>query len=143
MGHFHCYVVLLILAMTTTAQAIWVPLVFRRFHVQIENGLAKETLWAHCKSGDDDLQVRQLGPQGQFNWAFKLNIRGTTLYFCHLWWNGGQHSYESFKANDKLIQGECGGTSCIWQAREDGIYLKHGKGDYKFKYAWDKWPGKP
>lgn len=66
--------------------------------VTILNQLAiDEQLTLHCKSGDDDLgtHVIQYGQEYQFK--FRPNLFGSTLYFCGMSWSGGSKVFDVYK----------------------------------------------
>ena len=44
-----------------------------------------------CKSKDDDLGVQLLHHDKTFEFNFKNNIFGSTLFFCSFQWNGAFH----------------------------------------------------
>lgn len=55
--------------------------------LQIVNGLpTHEDLNLHCKSKDDDLGAHSLGFNETYEFRFKPNFFGNTLYFCRFWW---------------------------------------------------------
>lgn len=57
-------------------------------HVRIINTLEDRTnLTLHCKSKDDDLGVHVIGLFDFFEFSFRPNVFGRTLYFCDMWWD--------------------------------------------------------
>ncbi|OWM87206.1 S-protein homolog 1-like [Punica granatum] len=116
------------------------PIPHRKYYVRVENGLKGRPLHAHRKSRDDDLGERVLQPGDQFEWGFHINLIGTTLFFCNMWYDLGQKSFEVFNClQDKFIYEFCGYKRCHWKPMDDGIYVFHAKtGGWDKKYSWDK-----
>lgn len=115
--------------------------ILEKFSVHIINGFKNDTLEAHCKSKQDDLGVRHIRVKDEFAWRFRVNFWGSTLYWCHLWWAGGQRSFEVFAADDgSFIEKDCGKTNCLWMFKEDGIYLyNYQHSEYRFQFKWEPW----
>ncbi|KAL8141241.1 hypothetical protein V2J09_007262 [Rumex salicifolius] len=116
---------------------------FRKYHVIVLNGLeaggdGKVLLGVHCKSKDDDLGIRFLDVNQEFEWRFRTNVLETTLFFCGFSWVGGRKVFDAFKDDPDFLDGGCGGRHCTWKAQEDGIYLYNLKqNNYKLVYKWD------
>ena len=88
--------------------------------VQIFNNLDNQNqLTVHCKSKDDDLGAHVLLNNQYYEFKFRINFGGTTLYFCGLTWVGGTGSYDLFRASRDSLR--CA-SKCVWRARNDGIY---------------------
>ncbi|CAA0816523.1 Plant self-incompatibility protein S1 family [Striga hermonthica] len=85
------------------------------------------SLRLHCASGDNDLGYHTL-TNGQ-NFHFKFCAFETTLFFCHLWWNGKDLAFDVFKNNSN--RDKCPHRHCNWEAKADGIYLNGMQ-----KYRW-------
>ncbi|KAI5655991.1 hypothetical protein M9H77_24784 [Catharanthus roseus] len=93
-----------------------------RYTVHVINNLPSNQflLKIHCASGDDDLGFHNLTVNQDFNWSFRVNIRGTTLFFCHFWWQNKDKAFEVF--NNYIATKTCR-TNCYWLVREDGFYF--------------------
>lgn len=106
------------------------PSIFETFHVVVANRLPTEPpnpLVVHCQSKDDDIGIKTLHVNEQFQFRFKWGFR--TLFFCHYWWGDKQAVFDVFNrtlahkyCNNKLIPG-LGGDTCYWETRLDGFYL--------------------
>ncbi|OWM87207.1 hypothetical protein CDL15_Pgr010239 [Punica granatum] len=116
------------------------PVPHRKYHVRVENGLKGRPLYAHCKSREDDLGEHKLQPGEQFSWGFYINMFGTTLFFCRMWYDLGHKSFEVFNClQDEFIYQFCGYNTCHWKPMDDGIYVFHAQtGGWDLKYKWDK-----
>lgn len=111
------------------------PPKFSRWYVHVVNGLSNNaTLFVHCKSLDDDLGNQYLTHLGDdFQWNFKMNFWGTTLFWCYLSKPGANVSFEIFwqEVAHLWLHYRCTtiGTpnigTCIWTAKDDGIYLRN------------------
>ena len=73
------FLVVLILSSTTTTVA-------GMTHIRIMNELSPEylNLTAHCKSKDNDIGIQEISYGEFFEFSFKPNIWGTTLFFCSM-----------------------------------------------------------
>ncbi|PQP91987.1 uncharacterized protein Pyn_22176 [Prunus yedoensis var. nudiflora] len=100
---------------------------FDRWHVHVVNNLsAGKTLFAHCKSKDDDLGERNLAPGTEFNWSFKEHFFGSTLYWCYMSTGQKHAALDVFwvESDHSWLQYRCNWKDCIWIAKDDGIYIK-------------------
>ncbi|KAL9165275.1 hypothetical protein ABFS82_06G160800 [Erythranthe guttata] len=114
-----------------------------KYEVRITNYLP---IWSnipmkvHCASGDDDLGYHKLYVSNGFKWNFCDNIWGTTLYFCHFWWNSRLGPKEKkFDAFTEKMSSRCTNGVCNWEARQNGIYFS-GSGNptsWQKMYDWD------
>ncbi|KAK9102503.1 hypothetical protein Sjap_019757 [Stephania japonica] len=108
-------------------------------HVHVVNDILPiaPTLNIHCKSKDDDLGEQALSPRKEFNWSFKDNIAGTTLFWCAMNWkdNNGKTLDQSFDVYKSSIV--CT-TDCWWSARVDGIYFyDENQRNFVRQYVWN------
>ncbi|GAV64184.1 Self-incomp_S1 domain-containing protein, partial [Cephalotus follicularis] len=72
----------------------------------------------HCKSKDDDLGIHVI-PSGQsYEWGFRVNFFGTTLFFCGFTTKKGRGVYDIFDVDRDIRR--CPGSTCIWGVRDDG-----------------------
>ncbi|PON66087.1 Self-incompatibility protein [Trema orientale] len=67
-----------------------------RIYNKLDNGLQ---LRVHCKSKDDDLGAHVLANDEFYEWKFRINFSGTTLFFCGLTWTGASGTFDIFKAS--------------------------------------------
>ncbi|KAH7521868.1 S-protein homolog 6 [Ziziphus jujuba] len=105
--------------------------------VRIFNKLGNgQDLTIHCKSKDDDLGVVTIGDNGVFYWKFRVNILGSTLFFCGLNWTDGYGVYDIYKA--KRDMDRCP-TRCNWEAHTDCLHgLRQGDYLWDFIYNWTR-----
>lgn len=137
MSGFKCYaalIVILSLAMSNSC-VIAGP----KYHVHVVNGLGgSNVLNVHCQSKDDDLGEHALAVSTETNWSFRMNILGTTVFWCDMNWSGGHGFYKVFWLNDDILR-RCDYKECIWMAKDDGFYLKNTPtGAFDFMYPWQK-----
>ncbi|GAV63842.1 Self-incomp_S1 domain-containing protein [Cephalotus follicularis] len=111
---------------------------FKRYHVRISNYLTgNKKLDVHCKSRDDDLGLHSLYRNDTYEFGFRINYFGTTLFFCHLWYDNFQVVFDAFVSKDNFILMECGDRNCNWEAQDGGIYLhNYRKNENVLKYKW-------
>ncbi|KAK9138522.1 hypothetical protein Sjap_009116 [Stephania japonica] len=58
---------------------------FDEITVHIRNQISPESvLYLHCRSKDDDLGVHYIYFDQEFHWHFRVNLWGTTLFWCNL-----------------------------------------------------------
>ncbi|KAM1045289.1 hypothetical protein ACFX13_037067 [Malus domestica] len=108
----------------------------RKRFVRIVNNLGNnQQLTYHCWSQDDDLGVRYLPPNQEWEWKFHLDFE--SVWDCDFSFsNYHAHKINVFFPSDKFI-GRCGGAHCIWKAEDQGLSLFHIKGNFWEKvYDW-------
>ncbi|KAK9671942.1 hypothetical protein RND81_12G065500 [Saponaria officinalis] len=114
-----------------------------KYYVYIDNKITtyKNTVGIRCQSGDEDIGFKYLKDNDdKYNFNFRLNFWGTTLYFCHFYWGRSDFSYVVF---DMGSYEECRDGASYWEIREDGLYSRCYKGGSGGKYTWKKrhnWP---
>ena len=99
--------------------------------VRIVNLLPKNSkpLRLHCAAGDDDLGFHNIIVGQEFKWNFCPNIFGTTLYFCHFWWDTKQIAFDVYKSEDPNITKSFN----VFAMKSDGIYLAHDNSESSLK----------
>ncbi|KAJ0053343.1 hypothetical protein Pint_01607 [Pistacia integerrima] len=131
------FVVFMVMALCMSKTPVTESL-FNKFSVQIVNDFKNHTLEAHCKSKDNDLELQHISVRGEFKFKFRINFTSTILFYCNMWWVGGQKSFSVFKVDDKFLLDFCTLTYCRWKAQEDGIYVYSDKHkQFRFMYHWD------
>ncbi|PON40386.1 Self-incompatibility protein [Parasponia andersonii] len=124
---------LLVLVLTSTTTTV-----VGRTRVRIMNELQPEylNLTAHCKSKDDDLGIQEISYGEFFEFGFKPNIWGTSLFFCSMKWDENNPPryfdiYKSGRDKDK-------GSLCWWMIKVDGPCLLNWKTrDFDICYPWN------
>lgn len=111
---------------------------FEKYFVNIINGFNDATIGAHCRSKNDDLGNKFIPVGGEFEWSFRNNFFGTTLFFCHIWWKEGHITYRAYWHDDKFERTLCGDGHCRWKADPQGIssYNVDG-GFYQLQFKWE------
>lgn len=108
-----------------------------KYHIHIINDLPAENsstkLLVHCKSGDKDVGVRELGIHEEYVWMTRVNFFRTTLYFCFAKWGFKQRYIVAFKAKRDQVRCQ---KLCLWLARENGFYFSNDKVKWTLEYPW-------
>ncbi|KAJ4828536.1 hypothetical protein Tsubulata_002875 [Turnera subulata] len=138
MLHFQLCVLLLVMAFGTGSSVL--PLPFKKFHVRIVNNLRDRNLNLRCKSSDNDLGYHILLPNKEYEFSFRMNYIGTTLFWCNLWHGNSYASFDVFKPDYDFFYNGCGGgDSCMWRANIHGIYLlRSDHNTWNAMYRWAK-----
>ncbi|KAE9593554.1 putative plant self-incompatibility S1 [Lupinus albus] len=110
LSHISIFILVLISYLTILSEG---KIVFSPVrHVHIRNNLGDGiNLQVHCKSGDDDLGIHNVTYDEEYQFQFRENIFGTTLFFCGLVWNGKLHyidAYDHDRDNKRC------GPNCFW-----------------------------
>ncbi|XP_026410988.1 S-protein homolog 24-like [Papaver somniferum] len=95
----------------------------------------------HCRSIQDDLGRHALSYQQNIHWHFKMDLLGTTLFWCDMWWNdasgklvSGEYDLYDFGRDYKRCQ-----NYCHYPIRRDGVYAWFSKTqEYQLVYEWPK-----
>ncbi|KAA0067970.1 hypothetical protein IC582_020086 [Cucumis melo] len=121
-------ILLVLVAVAVVQPCTAVPLPLPKWRIHVVNGLNNETLLVHCKSKDDDLGIHNLVSKGEeFQWTFKVNFFGTTLFWCYLQKPNFSVSFESFwvEKSHPWLNSRCFHNDCIWIAKDDAVYLRN------------------
>ncbi|VVA91021.1 unnamed protein product [Arabis nemorensis] len=115
------------------------PFKGERTTILIRNSLSyNKWLKAHCKSGNNDMGVRYLKPQQDYDFGFRDNVLGNTLFWCSVS-KGPDYRKSTIKFEAyKQDKGEPHGGSYNYLVKEDGIYHSNFV-DFKLKkvYSWN------
>lgn len=114
------FLVFRVMALCTSKTPVTESL-FNEFSVQIVNDFKNHTLEAHCKSKDDDLGLQHIPVRGEFKFKFRINFTSTTLFYCTMWWVGGQKSFDVFTVDEKFLLDFCNSLSTAGKPRKMGI----------------------
>ncbi|PKI26447.1 hypothetical protein CRG98_048864, partial [Punica granatum] len=68
---------------------------------------------------DDDLGIHTVGAGQSYSFRFRVNIIGSTLFFCGASWQGGQLVFDIYRA-DRDNPDRCF-KYCRWEARDSAI----------------------
>ncbi|MDV3200570.1 MAG: self-incompatibility S1 family protein [Pigeon pea little leaf phytoplasma] len=86
-------------------------------HVSIQNVLeGNDDLTAHCRSNDDDIGVKLVKYQDAFEFRFRANLFGGTLFYCRFEWNGACQWFNIYDEQRDL--GKC--ERCNWHITKNG-----------------------
>ncbi|TMW99564.1 hypothetical protein EJD97_002336 [Solanum chilense] len=115
-----------------------------KYTLRFVSGLPQNTdsIRIHCQSKDDDIGDRTLERGDKFEFSFRMNFFGTTLYHCSFLWGLKHQNFDVFRSHNSV----CGTEKlfengyCIWLIKDTGIYLALGSDpspdDFKFIYHW-------
>ncbi|KAM7519421.1 hypothetical protein LguiB_018383 [Lonicera macranthoides] len=104
--------------------------------VHIVNGLPDNThsLIIRCQSKDDDLGYHTLLVGQEFFWHFHDNLWGTTLFFCHFWWQGIMDRsfdvYDYKHKNPPCANNKEEFQACYWLVKADGFYYSNHNAEF-------------
>ncbi|CAK9309761.1 unnamed protein product [Citrullus colocynthis] len=111
---------------------------FDKYYVHIINGFSDVTIGVHCQSKDNDLGEQFVPVGGEFQWNFRTNFFGTTLFFCHIWWTEGHVTYKAYWDNEEFKRESCGDGHCRWKADTRGISNFNVRQNvYQLLYLWE------
>ncbi|KAJ4822124.1 hypothetical protein Tsubulata_017251 [Turnera subulata] len=135
--NFQSYIIILVLL--TLALCNSGVVAGPKYHVQVFSGLSNNNnLEIHCRSKDDDLGRHELPWSAEFTWSFRMDILGTTVFWCDMNWANGHGSFNVFW-NDGGFLHKCNYKNCIWVAQDDGLYLDDiPASKYDLMYTWEK-----
>ena len=104
--------------------------------VKITNALkSKNQLAVHCKSSNDDLGVHMLTPLASYDFSFRPNLWGTTLFYCSFQWPSSFHYFNVYI--DKRDRDNCESMLCSWHMSEENVCMFNYKTDnYDICYNW-------
>ncbi|KAK3198908.1 hypothetical protein Dsin_022325 [Dipteronia sinensis] len=129
-----------VLVALTNIRPAYSQIALIKWHVYVKNEMSQygPILHVHCKSKDNDLGLQNLTAGAEFEWHFKLNFTGSTLFWCY-WRPEKGNIYADFKVfwKDRELFEKCNYKNCIWIARDTGLYLRNVPKDYdEFWYHW-------
>ncbi|KAF7846978.1 hypothetical protein BT93_L3519 [Corymbia citriodora subsp. variegata] len=78
-------------------------------------------LTVHCKSKDDDLGFKEIPTNGTWEFRFKGNFWGTTLFFCSFKWSDQFHYYDIYVEKRDFYRCR---TLCQWYVQPTGPCLQ-------------------
>ena len=124
----------LLLAFGLSTSFTSTPNSLKRF-VRIVNHLNNKPLGYHCKSLFDDLGLRTLQPNQEWEFSFHLSLIIVTEFECHFWYQNFKAHFDVYHAGDITgdIGYQCGGDHCIWTAQKDGFYSYNIKSNLNVK----------
>ncbi|KAM7266498.1 hypothetical protein ACFE04_004395 [Oxalis oulophora] len=85
-----------------------------RIRVIMLNAIGPDvTVTINCKSKDDDLGIHVVQPQKTYDFSFKPNIFGSTVFICRVSWKNIVHYFDAYYADLKC-------KVCPWTLKETG-----------------------
>ncbi|EYU43812.1 hypothetical protein MIMGU_mgv1a024379mg [Erythranthe guttata] len=121
------------------ASARKLSLLGRKTTVRVYNNLGENiNLNLRCKSKDNDFGPHLLQNGDHFQWKFRPNFWGTTLFSCNMQWKnvtGGFNIYEDARDSDRCV-------NCVWRVTEDGV-RGYNKDENGVEQIWFRWVPKP
>ncbi|KAM7252095.1 hypothetical protein ACFE04_023978 [Oxalis oulophora] len=103
-----------------------------RLRIEMTNNIGPGlNLVAHCRSADNDLGPQVLKPKEKYEFSFKPNIWGSTMYYCQFIWDFYVHSFNIYvyTRDEPVCEHEC-----IWEITKKGA-CRH-DGSYMTCYDW-------
>uniref|UniRef100_A0A7N0U5W9 S-protein homolog n=1 Tax=Kalanchoe fedtschenkoi TaxID=63787 RepID=A0A7N0U5W9_KALFE len=88
-------------------------------HVDITNNIINGAK-IHCKSKDDDLGIHSLAYGQTYNFSFKPQWFGRTLFFCAVIWNGKLEWFDAYiqkRDYQRCLHSKC---HCPWKLTPQG-----------------------
>ncbi|GAB2228993.1 hypothetical protein Droror1_Dr00023127 [Drosera rotundifolia] len=89
----------------------------------------------HCKSKDNDLGLHYLNYEETYQFKFRVNFWGTTLFFCGFHWHDKQvigDAYDYSRDWDRCP------VNCDWIVDQEAVYGVNKKGVYDVVYHWEQ-----
>lgn len=78
----------------------------------------------HCRSGNNDLGVKQLAPGTTFHFDFNANEVGTTLFYCVLNWGYQMQQIDVWSGEDYDDKLDCAKEGdYLWKVTTTRFYL--------------------
>ncbi|CAA0817128.1 Plant self-incompatibility protein S1 family [Striga hermonthica] len=126
--HQHLFILLLltinILIITTTSQARrgYRPnLQLNDITVIVRNDINEgdSSISIHCYSSEDNIGTHNLSYGSAIRWKFKVNLWGTTKFWCDF---NTKHGSGNYGVYTRKVHGRCGDV-CVWMIRAEGPCL--------------------
>ncbi|KAL7145205.1 hypothetical protein ABFS83_07G065000 [Erythranthe nasuta] len=111
----------------------------KRHLVKIYNRMPQGTpaLTVHCASKDDDFGNRSLSTGQDFNWSFRTNFWGTTLFFCRFWWGRKTIAFDVF---DAAWEASGFHHTYTYVVNKDGAFVTYDETPSNHMREMQKWP---
>ncbi|KAJ4835131.1 hypothetical protein Tsubulata_041541, partial [Turnera subulata] len=95
-----------------------------------------QILIVHCKSKEDDLGVKQLGPSQSFMFSFHHREWpfGRTLFFCKFSWAGGSGWFDIYRQSRD--EDKCTDKKYFWNIKQNGPCLNKCEGEPSGMAIW-------
>ena len=136
-AQIYCFVFILLLAFGQSTSSKSTNSIFTHY-VRIVNHLNNKPLTYHCKSADDDLCLRTLQPNGEWEFSFGTFVFKNTDFYCYFL-NKNLHAPFDVYVETSTFEANCGRNHCIWTTQEDGFYLYDMSSDANVKmHDWSK-----
>ncbi|MFS8004764.1 putative plant self-incompatibility S1 [Helianthus anomalus] len=126
MKNLSIFVLVLILGLNVVNPCNGCPIILRGYVVHIKSDIINDNVTVRCQSKDDDLGYHVLhSPNLEYQWKFCETISGSTLFFCHFWWQNKEQIFDVF--NISMAQwcfvDHLEGNTCNWEIKDDGFYF--------------------
>lgn len=94
----------------------------RRVQVHVINRLPDGIpMTLHCHSHDNDLGQSILEEDDEFNWSFRVNLWGTTLFYCDVQWDSDDSIWNHFNAYDADRDYRRCRSECWWMISQEQL----------------------
>lgn len=100
--------------------------VFVKGYVVHINSEITDNVTLRCQSKDDDLGYHVLSSSNpEYDWSFCQSFSGSTLFFCHFWWQKSEQVFDVFNITMMTWcdEGHLEGNTCNWEIKDDGFYF--------------------
>ncbi|CAI0541408.1 unnamed protein product [Linum tenue] len=109
-------------------------------HVHVVNELSGgRAVTVHCKSKNNDMGVHVVPPGSEYQWRFRPNIFGNTIFWCHVAKGNVEVVFDAFNEEDKDPWERIHMDNTYWVARDDAVYLRQFWKNNNMVF-WRKWP---
>ncbi|KAL7147233.1 hypothetical protein ABFS83_06G094400 [Erythranthe nasuta] len=122
--------ILLLMMLVASSEALF----FDKKNVTIRNEIPGETINIQCYSSEDNLGSHDLAYGASYSWHFRVNIWGTTKFWCDFTTKHGSGNYGVYTRNlDEVSNGlfqwlvKENGVCLIMDALDNKLYCQHWK----------------
>lgn len=114
---------ILIFGSCSLARGISIHLpVHQRVQVRVINRLSDGIpMTLHCHSHDNDLGQSILEDGDEVDWSFRVNIWGTTLFYCDVRWENDSSIWHHFNAYDADRDYRRCRSGCWWMISQERL----------------------
>ncbi|XVF38088.1 hypothetical protein REPUB_Repub20aG0067800 [Reevesia pubescens] len=106
-----------------------------KVHLQISNHVGEGlNLTVRCKSKDDDLGNHVISYQNKWEFHFRPNFLGSTLFYCSMAWKDAFHWFDIFIYERDYVVCKV----CEWSVKPEGP-CRFANATNKFEYSCFSW----
>ncbi|CAL1403654.1 unnamed protein product [Linum trigynum] len=109
-------------------------------HIHIVNELSGgRAVTVHCRSKNNDMGVHVVPPGSEYQWRFRPNIFGITLFWCHVAKGNVEVVFDAYNEEEKDPWERIHMDNTYWVARDDAVYLRQFWKNNNM-VLWRRWP---